>query len=203
MDQDGAQGWAWGWGCSPLHVPEAVDAEHGLLLSGEHDVGLLVQCCKGWGHWAAWHGTVQRGTAWRGTHGTSCGCLWCAWTGRRSRGERTSWHDASPRGTGRTGAARTCCRSTWCPSPVGGGAAGTHGPIGGPLPVLPAPLPSPPWRSSGRSWHIAHPPRRRQSCPPGTAGAGPRGAAPCPPSPPRGAYGDWDGDGDTRAGQGQ
>lgn len=54
-------------------------------------------------------------------------------------------------------------------------------------PRLSTPLPSPPWCSTGRSWHTARPPRCRLSCPPGTAGAGPRGAAPCLPSPLRGA----------------
>lgn len=52
---------------------------------------------------------------------------------------------------------------------------------------LPTRSPSPPWHSAGRSWRTARPPRCQPSCPRGTAGAGPRGAAPCPPSPPRGA----------------
>jgi len=88
---------------------------------------------------------------------------------------------------------------------VGRGAAGGgHGPRGVPFP--PAPLPSPPWRSAGRSWRTARPPRCRPSCPPGTGGAGPRGAAPCPPSPLRGACGDggavgW-GHGQGRGGDG-
>lgn len=54
-------------------------------------------------------------------------------------------------------------------------------------PTLSTLLPSPPWCSTGHSWHTARPPRCRLSCPPGTAGAGPRGAAPCLPSPLRGA----------------
>lgn len=57
-------------------------------------------------------------------------------------------------------------------------------------PHLSTPLPSPPCCSTGHSWHIARPPRYRLSCPPGTAGAGPQGAAPCLPSPLRGACGD-------------
>lgn len=31
----------------PLHVPEAADAQQRLLVSGEHDVGLRVQSCRG------------------------------------------------------------------------------------------------------------------------------------------------------------
>lgn len=70
-------GWStqqvWGWDYSPLHIPEAVDAEHGLLLSGEHDVGLLMQRCRGQEHSIAWHGAVPhsmaRGSpAWHSRH---------------------------------------------------------------------------------------------------------------------------------------
>lgn len=57
----------------PLHVPEAVDAEHGLLLGGEHDVGLLMQRCKGQGR------PARRGTAQRGARGRySRHFLWMA-----------------------------------------------------------------------------------------------------------------------------
>lgn len=154
-----------------------------------------MQRCRGQGCHAR-GGAARRAAG--STHGTSCGCPWCAWRGKRSRGGRRPWRGASPRGTGRRGAGCRCCRSTWHPDPAwaqrGGGGGevwGGHGwvPPQGATPLPPTRLPSPPWHSAGRSWRTARPPRRRPSCPRGTAGAGPRGANPCPPSPPRGACG--------------
>lgn len=72
-----------------LHVSETLDAEKGLVLRREENVGLLVQDCKKMKPFTLEE--VEHKTRCRSSYSTSCVWLWCVWPWTRCRGGRTSW----------------------------------------------------------------------------------------------------------------